>query len=515
MKNFKLLVIVFALFTSCSVSKESAQSTSATVAFVQINDVYEIDALEGGKSGGMARVATFKDEVKSKYPNTFLIMAGDFLSPSVFNSLKVDGRAVRGQQMVEAMNVAGVDLVGFGNHEFDIRENELQMRLNESEFEWISGNTFQNVSQVAKPFNIIKNGKSTPIPTTIIKEFKDANGQIIKVGFISICLPFNKANYVVYTDPLSTAEMQYNQIKDQCDVVVAITHQSFEDDIELAKRLPALGLIMGGHEHDMRKEKIGNVWITKAHANTKTAFLNVITVSRIGKKVTVNADEPIMKYLDESVPMQAKTQQLVMKWVKIANANFESMGFDASRIIISQGDSLEGREAYVRSTSTNLTKLVVKAMEFAVPEADLVFVNSGSIRVDDVLKMPLTEYDVIRTLPYGGSIVVVDMKGRLLKKTLKTGIANRGIGGFLQYSETVKISGDHITWNNKNIDDEQVYKVAITDFLITGGEANMEYLTSKNPDILKVYDLPVTPEHPQKDIRLAVIQYVNSLHNKP
>lgn len=508
MKKNYLIVIIFAFLAGCSVTKETALKHEVSVAFVQINDVYEIDALEGGNSGGMARVATIKDQVKAEFPNTLLVMAGDFLSPSIYNSLRIDGKAVRGKQMVEAMNVAGMDLVCFGNHEFDIRESELQERLNESNFEWISGNTFQNVQQVATPFKVVKNNNATPIPTTIIKTFKNTNGESVKIGFISVCLPFNKSNYVVYTDPLSTAELHYNQIKDQCDAVVAITHQAFEDDIELAKRLPNLALIMGGHEHDMRLEQVGNVWITKAHANSKSVFINTLTLTRSGKNISVQTAKPKLKILDASVPQQEKTQELVRKWGKIANANFESMGFNASRIIISKGDSLEGREAYVRSTTTNLTKIVVQAMEFAAPEAELVIVNSGSIRVDDVLKMPLSEYDIIRTLPYGGSIIVVEMKGKLLKRTLQDSEKNRGIGGFLQHSEKIKLVNDEFLINNEPIGDEKVYKVALTDFLLTGGEARMEYLTPENPDIIKVYETPTDQNNPKKDIRLAVIQFL-------
>jgi len=112
------------------------------VVFVQVNDVYEIAPLEGGKTGGMARVATLKKEYLKANPNTFLIMAGDFLSPSVYNSLKYNGERIRGQQMVESMNAAGMDYAIFGNHEFDITESELQKRINESSFQWISSNTF-------------------------------------------------------------------------------------------------------------------------------------------------------------------------------------------------------------------------------------------------------------------------------------------------------------------------------------------------------------------------------------
>jgi 2',3'-cyclic-nucleotide 2'-phosphodiesterase (5'-nucleotidase family) len=60
----------------------------------------------------------------------------------VYNSLQFNGKAIRGRQMVEALNAAGLDFAIFGNHEFDIREAELQERLNESHFQWISTNSF-------------------------------------------------------------------------------------------------------------------------------------------------------------------------------------------------------------------------------------------------------------------------------------------------------------------------------------------------------------------------------------
>ena len=46
------------------------------------------------------------------------------------------------QRLIEAMNAAGTDFAIFGNHEFDITEKELQQRINESTFQWISSNAF-------------------------------------------------------------------------------------------------------------------------------------------------------------------------------------------------------------------------------------------------------------------------------------------------------------------------------------------------------------------------------------
>ena len=83
------------------------------VVFVQVNDVYEIAPLSGGKEGGMARVATLKKQYRNANPNTFLVMSGDFVSPSVYNSLQFEGKRIRGKQMIDAMNAAGTNFAGF------------------------------------------------------------------------------------------------------------------------------------------------------------------------------------------------------------------------------------------------------------------------------------------------------------------------------------------------------------------------------------------------------------------
>ena len=143
-------VVVF-MVSSCRSTRTGTtrkDDGKITVTFVQVNDVYEIAPLQGGRVGGMSRVATLKKQELKKNPNTFLVMAGDFLSPSVYNSLKYEGKRFRGRQMIAALNAAGLDLAVFGNHEFDIKETELQDRINESGiyvglFEYVSQENYR------------------------------------------------------------------------------------------------------------------------------------------------------------------------------------------------------------------------------------------------------------------------------------------------------------------------------------------------------------------------------------
>ncbi len=506
MKKLLTLIFGFSFLTACNSSKKlGGDDGRIDINIVQINDVYEIAPLENGKSGGMARVAQLKKNLLSENPNTYMIMAGDFLSPSVYNSLKYENVRIRGKQMVAAMNAAGIDLVAFGNHEFDIAENELQQRINESSFNWVSTNTFHKTTSGIKPFIKISNEIAESIPKYYFKTFSDADGTVVKIGFLGITLPFNKAPYVTYEDALESAKQTYEFIKDSCDRVIAITHQLIEDDIILAKTIPGLMLISGGHEHDMRFEKIGNVFITKAHANAKSAYVSHI---RINKNKHTFSVKPELIMIDEHISSDSATHEVVKKWVDIADKNFASIGFDPKDVVMAKGDPLDGRESVIRSQSTNLSQLIIAAMEKAAPEANVAIVNSGSIRVDDILNMPVSQYDIIRTLPFGGAIVEVDMKGKLLENILATGKSNIGIGGFLQYSRMITTDGQHWMINGSLIQPEKIYRVAMTDFLITGGEANLGFLTKDNPYISNIYPISKDLKDPRTDIRIAIIRYL-------
>ena len=505
------LLSAFVFFNSCSSSKNSIAKTDngkIDVTIVQINDVYEIAPLDGGKVGGMARVATVKKEYQYKNPNTILVIAGDFLSPSVYSSLKFENNRIRGRQMVAAMNSAGIDFAMFGNHEFDIPEADLQSRINESDFQWISSNTFQKKGNDIAPFVKQKASGSQPFPETYIKTFTDNDGTVAKIGFIALTLPFNKAPYVSYTDVFAAAQKYYDQIKDSCDAVVAITHQALDDDIKLAKLIPGLALIIGGHEHERHYAKIGDVYITKADANAKSAYILNLNINIKTNKTKLNAK---IINIDESVAIDSTTNVVVKKWSDIADANYASIGFDAKKVCLQTGEPLDGREAYIRATQTNFTKLIVSAIEKASPTADVAIINSGSIRVDDVVQMPVTQYDVIRSLPFGGSIMEVEMKGSLLTKILDIGVTNVGSGGFLQYSQALTKSNNTWLLKGTTIGEGKVYKIALTDFLMTGGEANLGFLTKDNPDIIKVKPMFTDLKDPRSDVRRAIVNYMETL----
>jgi len=492
----------------------NADDGKIEVIFVQVNDVYEISPVAGGKEGGLSRVNTLKKQYLQSNPNTYLVMAGDFLSPSVYNSLMYEGKRIRGKQMVDVMNAAGIDLAIFGNHEFDFSENELLERINESTFQWIASNAFHKLKDGIVPFAKTTENLLQPIPEYIIMRLRDKDGTRANIGIIGLTTTVNKAGYVTYSDPSTTAKKIYNRIKDSVDAFIAITHQFVADDKKLIAEVPGLAVVLGGHEHRMIFEKEGGVYITKAHSNARSAYIVKLQIDKTLKKVDIM---PELKYINETISSDSATNSIVQKWESIAEKNYSALGFDPKKIVVSDMDSLDGRDDNTHFGSTNLTRLIVASMVKASPQAEVVIFNSGALRIDEILNMPLTQYDIIRTLPFGGGIREVDMKGSLLIKILDQGKNNKGGGSFLQYNEGVAYDIESKQWKLKgiSIDSSKIYRVALTDFLLTGREVNLDYLHTQNPEIVKVHEAQTSVSNDQSDIRLAIIRYLEKKNNAP
>jgi len=80
-----LLVVVTIVSAGCAArgGPASLDSDLVRLTFLQINDHYVLGPVDGGRRGGMARLATLVKEIKRENPNTVFAIGGDFLSPSV------------------------------------------------------------------------------------------------------------------------------------------------------------------------------------------------------------------------------------------------------------------------------------------------------------------------------------------------------------------------------------------------------------------------------------------------
>ncbi len=513
MKNsaFGLLLFLLFIISSCKTTQVPlVPQDDGIIEFnlLAINDVYEIAALENGKVGGMSRVATLKKQLIEQNKNTLLVHAGDFLNPSLIGNMKIAGEKVKGKQMVDAMNAAKVDLVVFGNHEFDIKENELLQRLKESEFTWIGTNVKHVQDGKASPFLHNKNGQMIPCPETYIWKISDKDGTTLTVGFFGATIDTNKKDYVVYEDWTVAAKRAIAFLQPQCDILIGLTHLDAVDDLKLAKELGSdIPLFIGGHDHHNMILKSGNTIVAKADANAKSAYTHTVTFNKSTKKPVLVSG---LVHLNESIASDPTVESVVDSWVKKQDANFQELGFDPNEVLAEVDVPLDGKESSIRHSQTNFGNLIAKAMSYANGNKnDCAILNAGSIRVDDELAGYVTQFDILRSVPFGGKVLEVEMKGELLKQLLENSTTRKGNGAFLQMDN---ISKKEENWQvkNTNLEVDKTYSVAINDFLLAGYD--YPFFTKDNPSIVKVSspDENDTADL-RNDIRMAIISYLKSL----
>jgi|WetSurSiteA1Bulk_404760.scaffolds.fasta_scaffold00311_13 5'-nucleotidase / UDP-sugar diphosphatase len=487
-KVYRLLVI--ALLLSLSACSTAPQKITFTL--LQLNDVYEISPLNAGKTGGLARVATLQKQLKAENPHTYSVLAGDLLSPSAIGTSKLNGEPLAGKQMIDVFNHLHWDYATFGNHEFDIGKKALLQRLSEAKTVFFSSNVLDSDTQ-----KLFAHSQETVI----------LNVDGVKVGLIGITLPELKPDFVSISDPLTAAQKAIQRLKLQVDMIVLVTHQEFTDDIAFAEKLEGVDLIIGGHEHENMYLFRGAhlVPITKADANAKSAFIHRISVD---KQSGTKSIESKLVFLDESMPFDADTEVLVKQWQQQAFDLFRKQGFEPEHIVCHTKEALDGLEASVRNKPTALTDVIAQAFLHAYPEADLSLYNSGSIRIDDIIPAgAITEYDVIKIMPFGGKVYLVQLSGELLEKALNANQQNQGKGSFLHFANVARVNGQWLV-NQQSIEANKVYKVATTDFLVEKGDKGLEFLTFTNSPSIKRLDMQAI------DVRKALIQELMLLDKK-
>lgn len=458
------------------------QSAPPALTIVHFNDVYEIGAVEGGRVGGLARVATVINDLRRTNAPVITTLGGDYLSPSALATARIDGEPIAGRQMVDVLNAVGLDYATLGNHEFDLAEPAFHARLAQSKFKVITSNVTDLNGE------LFPNTESfAVVPITV-------GGRSLKIGLLGVVLDSNPRPWVRYHPVIESAKAAIQKMG-AVDAVVALTHLSLQGDQALVAAVPEIDVSLGGHEHENWLIYRGpNLTpIVKADANVRSLAVLSLTFPE-GRRARVDVRlEPITDAVTEDAVVAAE----VTRWTNTAFAAFRQDGFTPDRVIATLTTSLDGREATVRNRPGNMTDTITAALASEAGVVDVAIMNGGSIRIDDELPAgPVTEYDVIRVLPFGGNIVSLTMGGSLLARVLDVGVTNQGTGGFL-HARGVTRQGNRWMVQGKPLNPALRYSVVTTDFLMSGRETNLDFLTRTHPLVRDVKDL--------RDIRLALI----------
>jgi 5'-nucleotidase / UDP-sugar diphosphatase len=428
----------------------SAPRAMAPLTILQLNDVYSTVPIDG--AGGLARVATLKRRLSEAGLTTLLIMAGDFLSPSVASSV------FKGEQMVAALNAAGVDMATFGNHEFDFGTDVLRQRMKESKWQWVASNL---VDDAGKPF-------AGTVPY-IVRTFGN-----LKVGFIGLIstteqMGSERLRGIRPTDPFDAAAKYLKVLEaERVDAVVAITHLTIAEDEELVDRFPRLDLVIGGHEHYPITVMRNRTLISKGGSEAR--FVPRIDLDKRGANLDRHFE---LIPIGAGLPDDADAARII--------AGYEArLGPELDVAVARSTVDLDAEELRLRASETNIGNLVADAIRESV-QAEVGMVNGGAIRGDRIYPPgSLTRRLLLAMHPFGNVVVKLELPGRVLLAVLTHAVSAlpATAGRFPQVSG-VKFDVDiheppprlvNVTVNGQPLDPDRRYTVALPDYLFTGGD---------------------------------------------
>lgn len=374
--------------------------------FLLVNDVYVADTLHDG-SGGVARLATLRRSLAARGPVIF-VLAGDVLSPSLLS------KWYAGRQMVEVLNAAELDYATFGNHEFELDRDTLIARVAQSRFRWLSSNCTQ--------------ADGAPFPR--VRPWDTVSVHGVRYGLFALTLQGDYRRYVRCASPDSSAHSAISTLRALgAQRIVGITHQNLSADSALLANEPAVSLILGGHEHEWHDLIVGRSRVVKADANARSAQL--VTMDSAGPTAPPAAT---LVRIDARIATDSVAALVIRSW---SDSLLRRLG--PPRVIGELREPLDGRDAVSRRRESPLGDLVADAIR-AGTGADVALINSGTLRLDDILQPgAISTYQVESIFLFADEtrIVTFPLGAARLRELIEHGLAEHGHGGFLQVSGLV------------------------------------------------------------------------------
>jgi 5'-nucleotidase len=464
---------------------------------LQLNDVYKIEGLEKGQSGGLARVRTLRNQLEADGSAVLVLHGGDALYPSVMS------KYLEAQPMVEVLNLLDGDarsfdpalIVTFGNHELDNKTPDVLLaRLRDSAFQWLTTNTYR--------CNPECNARFPATEELIVMDIGRT-----RVGLFGLLYPIEKS-YAKSTEVVAAAKNAVRNLRNRgADVVIAITHEDMPDDVSLVEQVSGIDFVIGGHDHLYMQNQVNGTWITKADADAKSVVVYDVTVPSRGKPQAT----PQRVMLDQSVPRDPQVQGRVNEWLERLN---EKLG--GAVTLGNAQNLLEGVEPAIRGRETALGNLLADAAREQMA-TDIAIINGGSIRINDNIPPgPITNVDLEGVFYYTNTLVAFRATGAQLLDLLRNAVsrADAGDGRFLQVSGlryTYHASGGQFVVNasevevgGKPLDVNATYSIATIDYVyLHGTEDNFTLFSDANRP-------PKVNTDREADFRKTVEQYIRS-----
>ena len=447
-----------------------------------------------GAIDGYAYMAWLKNEFMARgASDVILVDAGDFSQGSVYVSVS------KGENAITMMNAAGYNVVTLGNHDFDFGYAQLMENLSKADFTTICADVYLDETG------------ETILPASTVVEAQGG----VKIGFIGLETPetatkvnpglITEISFATFDDLYAAAQEAVTAVRDDCDLVVAVTHLGVDAEsaangyrsIDMLEKVEGIDFTIDGHSHTIMTGAEDGQAVQST--GTRFAYIGVIVIDDATKAIEDNFLLPTIA-MEKDGDVDALAQEIISAVDEIYNTPF------ATSEVLLNGEKAPGN----RTEETNLGDLITDAMVWKVvkeggleqdePLPVVGITNGGGIRAT-VGEGDVTMKDINTVMPFGNTVAVIYVTGEELLEALEASTFStpEPVGGYPQTSgiewtldTTVPYDqGDLYTLNGKDtsyyapasiqrvtitavngepFDPEATYAVVTNNFLAAGGD---------------------------------------------
>ncbi|MBU1680025.1 MAG: metallophosphoesterase [Bacteroidetes bacterium] len=402
MKKFTLFFLLGILLFAGS---QSLIAQPDTLTILHFNDTHSNLAPLGprnqdlsGTRGGMARAATLIGMTKMTEPNVLTLHAGDvFIGDLFFN-------VYYGAASFQLMNALGFDAMTLGNHEFDLQPTTLEQALAasfapDSGFSILSANLFippdtlQTLAGYVAPFTIKQAGN-------------------IKVGIFGMTTPSTNvlsmpAPAVIDTNIIDVVISMVDTLaKQNCDVIVMLSHLGFYLDQTVAENIPGINVIVSGHDHflfdqplEVKNPLNKNTWIVQTGAFNQFVGKMQLSVENDTVDLLQYQAIPLDGNVPEEPTVKAQVDGMIAEIEAVYGALYSQQIGTLTKTYNEFADSLTEDGEH----DTPVGNLVSDA--FRLTMGTDIGIEPGGSTAQPLYEGPIVPADIFRTVGYGFNTV--------------------------------------------------------------------------------------------------------------
>lgn len=453
-RDFSIISILLSLFfliQSCS-STNTPQPLKLNI--LHINDTHShleadttgINMVFDGINaktflGGFARIKSAVDYMRNTRQNVLFVHAGDAVQGTLYFT------KFQGDADIDFLNLIGIDVMTFGNHEFDNGTVVPKKLVNKAKFDIVSANidfTMEpQLNEKVKPY--------------VIKNYENSHVAIIGVTTEETVTTSSPGATVKFKNVIQSIKKTVAEIEAiGINKIIVLSHIGYDADKIIAQEVKGIDIIVGGHSHTLlgdeeyrqfgltpegnyptviKKDDGDVVLIVQAWKWGQAIGALMVNFDAKGKVERYNAEQLILvneRFVQNKQDI-APDSEVYKKIIASINSSKGLKLFpedaDALRMLAplkAQIDNFRKQvltvadDDLISGLNSGPGPLVIDSFVEKL-KAEIGLINRGSIR-KDLFAGNVTLGDVYEMMPFGNTLCLVNLRGSEIKQLLEDGI---------------------------------------------------------------------------------------------